>query len=137
MGCPAQHAFDTWTTRASSWWPKAHTMSLEEGLQVVFEGRVGGRIFERTQGGAEHEWGEITIWEPPRRLGYLWRIATDAVSATEVEISFVEAGEDRTRVDIEHRGWERLGERGDGWRTVNGGGWGGVLPVYREACARP
>jgi hypothetical protein len=112
-------------------------MSLEDGLQVVFEGRVGGRIFERTKGGTEHEWGEVTLWDPPRRLGYLWRIATDAASATEVEINFVEAGEQRTRVDIEHRGWQRLGEHGDGWRTVNGGGWSGVLPVYREACLRP
>ena len=27
--CSAEHAFWTWTSRASSWWPKEHTMSGE------------------------------------------------------------------------------------------------------------
>lgn len=111
-------------------------MSGEVGVEVVFEPRVGGRIFERTPSGDEIEWGEITAWDPPRRVGYLWHIATDRASATDVEIVFVEAGAGATRVEIEHRGWERLGEaRGASWREANQGGWNGVLPAYRQACA--
>jgi hypothetical protein len=134
--CPADHAFDVWTARASQWWPQAHTISQESGLQVVFEGRAGGRIFERMANGREIEWGEVTVWEPPRRLGYLWYIATDRASATEVEITFSDLGDEGTQVKIEHAGWERLGERGGGWRRINQGGWDGTLPAYVAACAK-
>ena len=54
--------------------------------------------------GDEVDWGEITVWEPPRRLGYLWHIRTDRADATEVEIGFFDRGDSTTRVDIEHRG---------------------------------
>jgi len=66
----------------------------------------------------------------------LWHIRTDRADATEVEIRFHDQGEDRTRVEIEHRGWERLGSRGPGWRTVNRAGWDGVLPDYVRVCSR-
>jgi hypothetical protein len=136
VACDPAHAFKTWTARASVWWPPGHTVSAERGLDVVFEPRVGGRVFERTRGGVEHEWGEITVWDPPRRVGYLWHIATDRSDATDVEISFVEVDQSRTRVDIEHRSWERLGDRGEPWRDQNRGGWDGVLPDYVAECAR-
>jgi hypothetical protein len=133
--CSVEHAFDVWTARTSTWWPQSSTMSQADGLEVIFEGRTGGRIFERTPSGQEIDWGAITVWEPPRRLGYSWHIATDAVSATEVEIRFSDLGDEKTRVDIEHRGWEKLGERGPGWRDTNRGGWEGTLPFYVAACA--
>jgi len=133
--CSVEHAFDVWTARTSTWWPKSSTMSHADDLEVVFEGRTGGRIFERTPSGEEIDWGAITVWEPPRRLGYSWHIATDVASATEVEIRFSDLGDEKTRVDIEHRGWEKLGERGPGWRDTNRGGWEGTLPFYVAACA--
>jgi uncharacterized protein YndB with AHSA1/START domain len=76
------------------------------------------------------------VWEPPHRLIYLWHIASDRSDATEVEVTFSGA-EDTTRVRIVHRGWERLGTRGPELRERNRHGWGGLLPHYREACARP
>jgi Activator of Hsp90 ATPase homolog 1-like protein len=134
VACPVEHAFTVWTLKTSSWWPVSHTVTAEPGLQVVFEGRPGGRIFERTAAGLEVDWGKITVWEPPRRLSYLWHIRADRADATEVEINFLDQGDARTRVEIEHRGWERLGARGPGWRDVNRSGWDGVLPYFREAC---
>lgn len=133
--CPVDHAFTVWTARTSGWWPIPHTVTSEPGLQVVFQPAVGGRIFERTPAGAEVEWGEVTAWEPPSRLAYLWHIRTDRADATEVEINFVDEGNGKTRVDIEHRGWDRLGSRGLSWRDVNVGGWNGVLPYFRAACS--
>ena len=133
--CPVGHAFSVWTARTSSWWPAAHTVTSAPGLEVVIEGRPGGRIFERTPAGVEVDWGEVTLWEPPTRLGYLWHIRTDRADSTEVEIRFVDQGDATTRVDIEHRGWERLGSRGQTWRDVNRGGWDGVLPHYVAASA--
>jgi len=109
-------------------------MSGERGLEIVFEPRVGRRIFERTADGREFEWGEITAWEPPARLGYRWSIATTPEDATDVEIRFHRDGESATRVEIEHRGWDRLGARSPSWRDVNQGGWDGTLPAFQRAC---
>ena len=133
--CPPQHAFDTWTARATAWWPPEHTASHERGAEIVFEPRPGGRIFERTAAGNEIEWGVIVEWDPPRRLRYRWRIATGAENATDVEIAFAELPDATTRVDIEHGGWDRLGDFGQTWRDANVAGWDGVLPAYRTAAS--
>ena len=101
VGCPAAHAFAVWTARASLWWPRAHTVSEEPGLEVVFEPQAGGRIFERTPAGLEVDWGQVTVWEPPRRLVYQWHIAADPADATEVEITFVDQAGATTLVEIE------------------------------------
>jgi hypothetical protein len=134
VACSAAHAFDVWTSKISGWWPADHSVSGENGLQVVLEGRPGGRIFERTSTGAEHEWGEVTVWEPPRRLGYLWHLRGDRADATEVEIRFIEQGDLTTRVEIEHRGWERLGAQGPSWRDANNMGWSTLLPHFVSAA---
>lgn len=98
--------------------------------------RAGGRIYERSHDGQEHDWGEVTVWDPPHRLAYKWRIATDRANATDVEIRFFEIGPDATRIEIEHGGWDRLGpEFGPAWRETNQGGWDGTLPAYIAACA--
>lgn len=131
--CSTPEAFEMWTARISRWWPADHTVTGEKELSVVLEGNVGGRIFERTPRGVEHAWGEVTVWEPPHRLGYLWHLRRDRADATEVEIRFVDLGEDRTKVEIEHRGWERLGAQGEEWRDRNYGGWRSLLPHYVAA----
>lgn len=132
--CPVDHAFDVWTTRIAQWWPLDHTVSAEDGLTVVLEGRPGGRIFERRPGGQEHDWGEVTIWEPPTRLCYTWHLNRDRSDATDVEIRFLPRDDGATRVEIEHRGWERLGAEGEGWRDRNHGGWATLLPHYVRAA---
>jgi Activator of Hsp90 ATPase homolog 1-like protein len=133
VACDPDHAFSTWATRIDTWWPRSHSVTAEKDLEVVLEGRVGGRIFERTASGAEHDWGEVTIWEPPVRLGYLWHLRRDRADATDVEVRFIAAGDGITRVEIEHSGWERLGAEGESWRDRNRGGWGSLLPHFQEA----
>jgi uncharacterized protein YndB with AHSA1/START domain len=136
VACRPATAFSMWTTRPSIWWPVDHSVSGERGLKVVFEERVGGRIFERTPSGAEHEWGRITAWEPPSRLAYTWHLRFAPEDATDVEIRFVDAGGDRTRVEIVHGGWERLGERAPQLREGNRLGWTSVFPHFAEAIER-
>jgi uncharacterized protein YndB with AHSA1/START domain len=133
VACSTEHAFDTWANKTSSWWPSDHSVSGESPLVVTFEPRPGGRIFERTPRGDEHDWGEIVAWDPPRRITYMWHIAWDRSDATEVDVSF-EPSEDGTRVTIVHRGWERLGSRGPDMRKRNQAGWGGLIPYYRQVC---
>jgi uncharacterized protein YndB with AHSA1/START domain len=128
-----EHVFEVWTEQFARWWPTDHTVTGEADLRVVFEPKPGGRIFEETAGGDTHEWGEITTWDPPHRLGYLWYLRRDRADATNVEITFVDRG-NSTRVEIEHRGWERLGARGPDFRTGNQAGWNGVLPHFIAAC---
>ena len=132
LACSPDHAFETWTARIATWWPTSHTVTAEEGVDVILEPRAGGRIFERTRHGAEHDWGEVTVWEPPHRLGYLWHLRRDRSDATDVEIRFLPMP-GGTRVEIEHRGWERLGAGGQEWRDRNLGGWGGLLPHFQAA----
>lgn len=102
---------------------------------MELEGRVGGRIYERTPTGVEHDWGEVTAFEPPRRLAYLWHIRRDRADATEVEISFRAVEERRTRVEIVHLGWERLGEAAETWRDRNVRAWETLLPSYQQAVS--
>ena len=135
VDCPVTHAFEVWTERISSWWPKSHTVSAEADADVVLERRVGGRIYERTVAGEEHQWGEVTAFEPPRRLSYLWHIRRDRADATEVAIRFSSVDARTTRVQIEHRGWDRLGTEAETWRDRNHAAWGTLLPRYREALA--
>ena len=56
--------------------------------------------------------------------------------ATEVEIRFIERDDATTLVEIEHRGWERLGADGEGWRDRNHDGWATLLPHYIAATTR-
>jgi uncharacterized protein YndB with AHSA1/START domain len=133
--CPAEHAFAVWTSKTAGWWPSDHTMSGETGVDIVIERRVGGRIFERTAAGDEHDWGEVVLWEPPRRLAYLWHIGASRADATEVEITFSDRGDGSSDVRIEHRGWERLGAGGEARRKQNRQGLEAVVPLFVAACA--
>ena len=134
LACSPEHAFAVWTSRIDSWWPADHTVTGQPGVEVVLEARLGGRIYERTADGTEHDWGEVTLWEPPHRLGYLWHLRRDRADATDVEIRFVPTVGRRTVVEIEHRGWERLGTDADVWRDRNRMGWSTLLPHYSTAA---
>ena len=71
----------------------------------------------------------MTAWQPPSRLAYLWHLRRDRADATEVEITFVAEGPRATRVQIEHRGWERVTD-GPQWRERNVLGWETLLPHF-------
>jgi uncharacterized protein YndB with AHSA1/START domain len=133
VACPADHAFTTWTAKIASWWAPDHTVTGRADTVVVLQEGVGGRIYERSADGEEHDWGEITVWDPPRRLGYLWHLGSERANATEVEIRFVPRGHTSTRVEIAHRGWERLGDTAETWRNRNRIGWQTLLPHFITA----
>jgi hypothetical protein len=132
VACSAQHAFTVWTSGISTWWPPDHTVTGQRA-DVVMQSGVGGRIYERTPEGIEHDWGEVTVWKPPERLAYLWHLRADRADATEVEIRFLARSSAATRIEIEHRGWERLGTAGEEWRGRNEAGWQTLLPHFQAA----
>jgi hypothetical protein len=133
VACSPEHAFTVWTTRIDQWWPADHTASGRADAEVALEPYVGGRIYERTPDGTEYDWGEVTLWDPPHRPGYLWHLRRDRADATDVEVRFVPATDTRTVVEIEHRGWERLGVDADTWRDRNLMGWTTLLPHFTSA----
>ena len=136
VACTAPRAFDLWTSRIGTWWPTDHTVTGQRDLPIVLEAGVGGRIFEQTSDGVEHDWGVVTLWEPPIRLSYRWHVGGDRGHATDVEVHFVALGPRDTRIEVEHRGWERLGEMADAWRDRNRVGWETLLPHFAAALER-
>ena len=54
-----------------------------------------------------------------------------------MEVRFTPTGDGATRVDLEHRNFERHGAGGDTIRTSVGapGGWGSLLDLYAKRVA--
>ena len=77
----------------------------------------------------------LSPYDPPDRLAYLWHLRRDRADATEVEIRFTSMDSGGTRIDIEHRGWERLGSAAGQWREQNRSGWETLLPHFQAVIA--
>ena len=126
-----EEAFRVFTDEIAAWWPVAgHSVEPDRVEAVVLEGRLGGRLYERWHDGGEADWGRVVAWEPPQRLVLAWKPNPERRAATEVEVRFVAVEPDHTRVELEHRGWERLGDLGPEARASYDGGWPGVLDSY-------
>lgn len=145
VNAPCEHVFDVFTAQFNRWWPRSHHIGPCSGFSAVMEPRAGGRWYERGDDGTECNWGSVLEWQPPQRILLAWNLDPDwrydPAATTEVEVTFTAETPTTTRVDLEHRGLERFGERAEGLRSRLGaeGGWGGLLAtmrVYAEAHAR-
>ena len=143
-------AWALWTTRAGieSWWgPEGFgvtvtSLDLRPGGELVYLMTATAPqqvAFMKQAGMPLSTECKVTYTEvsPPGRLAYLWHLRRDRADATEVEIRFIERDDAPTLVEIEHRGWERLGPEGEGWRDRNHDGWVTLLPHYIAAATRP
>jgi uncharacterized protein YndB with AHSA1/START domain len=131
-----ERAFQVFTEEIGTWWPLDDVHSrLEDAETAMIEPRKGGRVYERGASGEEASWGEVLEWEPPTRLVLLWKPNDSPYPPTEVEVRFTAEGE-RTRVELEHRGWERLGDDAGKARDSYEKGWPPVLARFEEAVAR-
>jgi uncharacterized protein YndB with AHSA1/START domain len=120
---PVEKAFRLFTDGIGSWWPlETHSIEGGKAETAVFDVEAG-RLYERTADGTTHDWGVVTAWDPPHRFVLDW-IVNPERAGTDLEVRFSPEG-DGTRVELEHRGWERrsLDERNDydgGWDLVLG-----------------
>jgi hypothetical protein len=86
--------------------------------------------------GSECDWGRVLVWDPPSRIVLSWEISADWKHdphlKTEVEVRFVADGENRTRVELEHRGLDAYGARRDEMRGIfdSDTGWKGLLDAF-------
>jgi uncharacterized protein YndB with AHSA1/START domain len=136
----AERAFQVFTEGFDTWWPRSHHIGSSPMKTAIIEGFPGGRCYSEQMDGTDCPWGEVLVWEPPQRLVFAWKIdpqwkyEPDVAKASEVEVRFTPEPDGSTRVDLEHRHFERHGE---GWQTmrtnVDGGmGWDALIQLYRE-----
>jgi uncharacterized protein YndB with AHSA1/START domain len=130
VNCDQQTAFEVFTRQIGTWWP-IHEFKLADKdiIEVVFEEKAGGRIFERHTDGSEDEWGHVLAWEPPNRFVMSWFPTRTETDTTELEVRFIPEG-DSTRVELEHRGWEIFAAEAEKTRAGYDGGWNTVLGYY-------
>jgi uncharacterized protein YndB with AHSA1/START domain len=142
VAAPIARAFEVFTAGIDTWWPRDHTIGDAPLAEMVLEPRAGGRAYSVDVEGGECDWGRVLACEPPRRIVFSWDITLawkrepDPARCSEVEVAFFAEGPDRTRVELEHRHFERHGE---GWEQMRGavgspGGWGGTLAAFAAAA---
>ena len=130
VNLPVDRAFALFTDGMATWWPESHHLG---GVpqEMVIEHRAGGRIFDRYADGRESDWARVIAFEPPARLVFGWHLDRefafdpDPGHASTVEVRFIAESAARTRVELEHRDFDRHGESGDAIRSAVGssGGW--------------
>ena len=142
VSAPPDRAFEVFTSGIGRWWPKSHKIGPSDLERPVIEPRSGGRWYELDVDGSECEIGKVAAWEPPHRLVLIWQLTPeftyDPDLITEVEVQFTPEG-DGTRVELEHRDLERMGEKADAMReAVSGpGGWPALLELFADEAAKP
>ena len=130
-------AFHVFTAEFDSWWPRSHHIGKSPMTRAIIEQKAGGRCYSQQADGSDCDWGQVLAWEPPHRFVIAWQITPqwayepDLSKSSEVEIRFTPEGKG-TRVDLEHRHFER---HGDGAAAMRAGvdspnGWGDLLAIF-------
>jgi uncharacterized protein YndB with AHSA1/START domain len=136
---PIDKAFEVFTKGFGRFKPTEHNLLGLEIAETVFDGRVGGYLYDRGVDGRECRWARILAYDPPNRIllswdiGPTWQIEPDPNKTSEFEVRFVAETPTRTKVELEHRNLDR---HGDGWEGVRDGvdgefGW----PLYLRRYA--
>ena len=135
-------AFEVFTAGIDRWWPKTHGIGATPIKQSRIEPFVGGRWYTICEDGSEVVIGHVGAWQPPERFLVTWEISAawkpDArvAFASEVEVRFVAESAGRTRVELEHRNFERMGAAdGETMRHSVNGGWPTMLEHYAKAAS--
>ena len=131
-------AFELFTEGMGGWWPREFSWSQAALEEIGIEPREGGHCYEVGPGGFRCDWGTVAVWEPPRRIVFLWQIGPgrepvpDPARASEVEVRFEEG-----RVSLEHRAFERHGEGAEQYRDGLGSpqGWPWLLERFAATAA--
>ena len=130
-------AFEVFTKKTSSWWPKSHHIGKTAMTEAIIEPKVNGRWYEIDEDGTECQWGHVIAWSPPESVTLAWQLNAqfqfDPELVTEVEVKFIALGPSLTRVELEHRLLERFGDLAEKIRGQVDGGWPQILAAFAEA----
>ena len=73
--------FELFTQRMGEWWPlDSHSVGGEDAVDARVDPGVGGRVYEVTREGVEHDWARITGWEPGERIVLDWHAGVPRVA---------------------------------------------------------
>jgi uncharacterized protein YndB with AHSA1/START domain len=129
-----EKAFAVFTDGFDRWWPRPMHVGKTPLARAAIEPGVGGRWYGVGEDGVEDRWGDVLVWEPPRRLVLAWRInaefVCDPAVHSEVDVTFTPLEGGVTRVDLEHRQIENLGKGAETVRQRMDAGWGGILAGF-------
>ncbi len=138
-----QKAFDVFTAGIDRWWPKNHGIGTGPVIESVIEPFVGGRWYSRHAEGPLAVVGHVLVWEPAQRFVCSWEISADwkseprSVYASEVEVRFVPEGPGMTRVELEHRNFERMAAPGgEKMRNEVDRGWPAIIQLFAGEISR-
>ena len=119
--------FELFSARLGEWWPlESHSLAGSDAVDARIDPEVGGRVYEVTGSGDQHEWGLVLQWEQDRRMVLDWYPGLSISEATRLEISFLSLG-GNTEVTLVHDGWESRGEDAMERRADYDEGWEIVL----------
>ncbi len=137
VAAPQAKAFEIFTAGFGRWWKRTGSGIGKSPMKnAVLEPFVGGRWYEIGEDGVETDWGRVLEWQPSARLLLAWQIGPDwqfhPELVTEVELRFIPEGADKTRVELEHRHLERMGEAAARVRELIDApkGWSGKLAMF-------
>jgi hypothetical protein len=105
LDCTPEQAFAVYTDRIGDWWDGRYSANGETLEDVRIEPGVGGRIYAVHSDFGRHDWGEVTVWEPGRRLVHSFTLAQDAQHPSEVRLDFEPAPGGATVLRFAHGGW--------------------------------
>lgn len=125
--------FELWAQQVHAWWPRKHTLSGDPQTHVCIEGAIGGRFYERASDGKEYEWGRVFAWEPPHRIAFTWYLGSTPALPTQVEVQFTAIDAETTRIDLEHRGPEFIGDLWERRVQIFQGAWYTILQAVEAA----
>jgi DNA-binding transcriptional ArsR family regulator len=91
----AQRTFEVMTQQVLDWFP--HTYGGDRVRRVVLEPRVGGQHYEDWGEDRGHLYGQVTVFDPPRRWATRGRLSPGTILDTEYELT-EEPGAVRVRV---------------------------------------
>jgi uncharacterized protein YndB with AHSA1/START domain len=140
VSASVERAFRVFTAEFDTWWPRSHHIGKSPMKKAIVEGKAGGRCYTEQEDGTESDWGRVLVWEPPHRIVLAWQVTPewgyqpDVAQSSEVEIRFNPVAGGGTRVDLEHRHFERHGSGAPTMRTAvdSPNGWTGVMQLFAE-----
>ena len=138
----AERAFRLFTEGIDTWWPRGRHIGSSPAKRFVIESHAHGRCYTEQTDGTDCDWGRVLLWDPPRRFAFAWQITPswqyepDLAKSSEVEIQFTPQPDGTTRIDLEHRHFERHGEGAAAMRAFMEAptAWAGLLEIYRASA---